>query len=692
MLFRSPSPWVCFLLVAATCHGCASSSPSRSQGSPLPTEMVPLVPFEEQHALLLLMADRRLFEPLAVAEAFRGDEALRVELALVLGRLGDVRGIPPLERLLGADSAQVRRAAAFGLGELGEKGHLQGQPALEGALLDPDREVGRLAVEALWKLGVPLESVVAELIEGKPDELLPRLLPSLFRFDSPGVVRWAEQGLDHAVTTRDDQLRWWSAYALARKPQAEGAPLLRSILDDADPWIRGWAARGLGGVGDRHDLERIEPLLEDEAAGPVIQALRAGKRLVDAGKSSPPDSWRRHLARLLADPRPGVRVTAIETSAAWLLDDELAAQLLGFGREGEPRERELALLALAEGEDERALVLLPSASGDPDPSVRAASVRAAGLLGEVELIARLLLDPSPQVRRTAVDTLLVAEPADPTSLLDRALADPDVTVRALALDWGGDRGLLEMDTLNDAWQNAQRDRLPNAQLEVVRALAVLALAAEPEADVDPSLAVRRRAAIERLQLIARQADWLVRRETIAALQAGGAPAPALGSFDTGLTIENYRDVVRRTRGVRVFDLETRHGVVSLELECSAAPMTCLSFEQLATQGFFDGLALHRVVPDFVIQGGDPRGDGQGGPGYSLRDEIGLIRFGSHVVGMAHSGPETAGSQFFITLSPQPHLDGAYTAFGRVVAGAEWLGRILEGDLIIRVTQRSAPSH
>lgn len=683
-----------FLTLVLT-SGCATST-SGSSGSGgasvLPPKMQALVPYEEEHALLLLMADRRLFEPLAVAEAFDGDDALRSELALVLGRLGDVRGVPPLERLLGADSAEVRRAAAFGLGELAEKGHVQARAPLEGALVDADREVGRLAVEALGKAGVDLESVVARLIDGKPAELLPRLVPSLFRFDSSGVVRWAEQGLDEAVSRGDTALRRWSAYALARNPQADGAPLLRSILDDEDPWIRGLAARGLGRVGDRFDLERLEPLLEDDAAGPVIQALRSGKRLVDAGEISPPDTWRPHLLRLLSDPRPGVRTTAIEVSAGWLLDDDLAARLLELGRDGAPAERKLALLALAEGEDERALVLLPSASIDPEPAVRAASVRAAGLLGEVELIARQLLDESPWVRRTAIDTLLVAEPPDPSDLLNRALADPDASVRALALDWGGDRGLFGVETLTSAWQDAQRDRLNDARIEVVRALAVLVLAAEPEdGGPDPALDARRRAAVEQLQLISRQADWLVRRESITALRAGGVSAPALGALDTGLTIENYRDVVRRTRAPKVFDLETRHGVVTLELACSSAPMTCLSFEQLAVQGFFDGLAWHRVVPDFVVQGGDPRGDGVGGPGYSLRDEIGLLRYDAHVVGMAHSGPETAGSQFFVTLSPQPHLDGAYTAFGRAVAGADILHRLLEGDLIIRLSKRSTPA-
>lgn len=686
-------PWLGFGLLT----GCASTAPSPDGPiAKLPEDMAKLVPHEEQRALLLLMSDRRLFEPLAVAEAFNADDSVRVELALVLGRLGDVRGVPTLDRLLGADSAEVRRAAAFGLGELGEKGRRQGEDALLSALLDPDRDVGRLAVEALWKTGTELETVVGKLVEAPPDELLPRLMPALFRFDSPGVVRWAEQGLERAATSGDDELRRWSAYALGRQPRPEGAPILRSILDDADPWIRGWAARALGTVGDRFDLERLRPLLEDAAPGPVIQALRTGKRLVDAGEAPPPGDWRPILLRLLADPRPGVRLTAIEASAAWLLDDDLAAALLALGRDGSSRERQLVLLALAEGEDPRVAVLLPQTAGDPDPAVRAATVIAAGLSGDVERVAAMLLDASPQVRRTAVDTLLAAEPADPSDLLQRAAADPDPTVRALALDWGGDRGAFSVEELGAAWDAAASDRLNDARLEVVRALAVLALAA-PEGETETAAETNRRnAAVERLQRIAReggarQGERLERREAIAALQAAGRQAPALGTADTGLSVENYRDVVRRTRSARVFHLETERGAVTLELDCPRAPLTCLSFAQLANQGFYDGLPLHRVVPDFVVQGGDPRGDGFGGPGYTLRDEINLLRFDRHVVGMAHSGPDTAGSQFFVTLSAQPHLDGAYTAFGRVTAGADVLHELIQGDRIIRLQERFVTS-
>jgi cyclophilin family peptidyl-prolyl cis-trans isomerase len=92
------------------------------------------------------------------------------------------------------------------------------------------------------------------------------------------------------------------------------------------------------------------------------------------------------------------------------------------------------------------------------------------------------------------------------------------------------------------------------------------------------------------------------------------------------------------------------------------------------------------VPDFVVQGGDPRGDGWGGPGYVLRDEINRLRCRRGAVGMALSGPDTGGSQFFIALSPQPHLDGGYTVFGTLVAGDEVLDRIRQGDRILRASQ------
>jgi cyclophilin family peptidyl-prolyl cis-trans isomerase len=122
-------------------------------------------------------------------------------------------------------------------------------------------------------------------------------------------------------------------------------------------------------------------------------------------------------------------------------------------------------------------------------------------------------------------------------------------------------------------------------------------------------------------------------------------------------------------------------VVRVELDCPQAPLTCLNFLQLAAQGFYDGLRFHRVVPDFVAQAGDPRGDGSGGPGYEIRDEINPLRYERGAVGMALSGPDTGGSQFFILLDRAPHLDGGYTIFGRVVEGMDVADRLIQGDRI-----------
>ena len=134
------------------------------------------------------------------------------------------------------------------------------------------------------------------------------------------------------------------------------------------------------------------------------------------------------------------------------------------------------------------------------------------------------------------------------------------------------------------------------------------------------------------------------------------------------------------------NVETDKGELRIDLACDRAPLTCTNFLSLARQGFYDGLYFHRVVPDFVVQGGDPRGDGSGGPSWEVRDEIGLLRYARGVVGMALSGPDTGGSQFFITLAPQPHLDGGYTAFGQVIAGLDVLDRLEQWDRIVRIRE------
>jgi cyclophilin family peptidyl-prolyl cis-trans isomerase len=193
---------------------------------------------------------------------------------------------------------------------------------------------------------------------------------------------------------------------------------------------------------------------------------------------------------------------------------------------------------------------------------------------------------------------------------------------------------------------------------------------------------------EFLQTSSRPADYLIRRwaedNWSEAADRWGAAYP----ISTGRTLEDYRDLVRRfltasdsaARPHVIIDTEGR-GPIEIELLGPDAPLTVANFLRLVDRRFFDRNRWHRVVPNFVIQDGDPRGDGFGGPGGAIRDEINRIRYDGPVLGMALSGPETGSSQWFINLSTQPHLDGTYTVFGRVVGGTATLPRITQGDLI-----------
>ena len=134
-------------------------------------------------------------------------------------------------------------------------------------------------------------------------------------------------------------------------------------------------------------------------------------------------------------------------------------------------------------------------------------------------------------------------------------------------------------------------------------------------------------------------------------------------------------------------IETNRGDIELELYAEYAPKTVNNFVFLAREGFYDGVIFHRVINDFMIQGGDPMGTGTGGPGYKFEDEFegNPLRHESKVISMANAGPNTNGSQFFITHSPQPHLDGMHTVFGKVVEGQEIVDAIQQGDSMAKVT-------
>jgi peptidyl-prolyl cis-trans isomerase B (cyclophilin B) len=134
-------------------------------------------------------------------------------------------------------------------------------------------------------------------------------------------------------------------------------------------------------------------------------------------------------------------------------------------------------------------------------------------------------------------------------------------------------------------------------------------------------------------------------------------------------------------------IETSRGTIELELSPQYAPKTVNNFVFLAREGYYDGVSFHRVINNFMIQGGDPTGTGRGGPGYKFEDEFrgNPLTHETGVISMANAGPATNGSQFFITHSPQPHLNGKHTVFGKVTKGQDVVDAIRQGDKMTKVT-------
>lgn len=272
--------------------------------------------------------------------------------------------------------------------------------------------------------------------------------------------------------------------------------------------------------------------------------------------------------------------------------------------------------------------------------------------------------------------------ADLPQILRDHLKHEDVIVRAAAVELMGD---LPPEQINrndfvDAFRIALEDeKLNDALLATIEALG------KQKTEHATDFLKDRLYALSKLNPHYGTSKYLARRRIIALLKERGA-----GDFSdklgTPVSIFRQADYVRAVsrKNARAV-LTTGKGTFTIEFFPEAAPLTVENFIKLAKSKYFDGLTIHRVVPNFVVQDGDPRGDGNGGPGWEIRDEINTLAYERGTVGMALSGKDTGGSQWFVAHSPQPHLDGGYTVFGRVgETDMKIVDNLARGDKILSV--------
>ena len=650
-------------------------------------------------AQLLSLEDRREFDLASLRRAAQHPDALvRAQAAVALGRIGDRAGTALLITLLADPDTTVRAQAGFALGTLRDTSAAEELARRVDAFPAVASDADQLEmVTALAKIGGP---VAARALDG----LLQRHPPGGDATDgATGAAllevwrlgRLAPAGrLVEYIRSGTGGWRRSATYSAARLRLARAGSAFLEAAEDPDDLTRAYAARGLiAPVADSAHLSRdafvarLRTMIGDTSAQVRITALRSLATFRDSGLSG--------IARArLVDRDPNAVVQAIGTlgalggAAAIRALDEQLVQGTTFAV------RRAALAALAQAAPAHALQAAQAWRGDADWRLRSAYAEAlgndSGGASRTALVA-MSADSDPRVAETALGALGQATPrGDPaTRALARSrLGHADAFVRAAAiglLDRDGDPALLP--DFVAAYRGAERDEVSDARLAAVQGMVHIA-------EVDAASASR----VERefLAAVPRSPDYLVRRAVADGLGAERA-ARYWGDVDpvqTGRRFEDYLDVARglflpALQGGKLpqVNLETERGTLSLILDAADAPLTVQNFLQLVDRRFFDGARWHRVVPNFVIQDGDPRGDGNGGPGWAIRDEINRQRYDRGAVGMALSGPDTGGSQFFITHSPQPHLDGGYTVFGHLVQGYEVLDQIVQGDRIRRIVRQ-----
>ena len=650
-----------------------------------PPSPPPPVPRMEKLARILAAEDRRDLTTGVKLGLADSDRSVRRRAALAAGRIGDAGAVPALIPLLQDSELEVRQMAAFALGLIGEP--LAVDPLLA-ALKDPEPVVRGRAAEALGQIGdARAAPAIAQMVVGA---LPPKAPLVTVRGDDPASLTdpWLEPRLGVFALARLKDARsaqaalllagkprfdWWAAtWTAMRLENPALRPLLVAAVTSTDALSRAYGARGLGALKDPADLDTLLPLLRDRDETVVVNAVRAVALLGEA-RAVPP------VSALLRSPSSVLRVEALKALSVLPPDRGLRERVIAEVGSPEPWMRAAALQALARMEREDFALVL--ANLDPDPAwfVRAGLAAALAIAGDEASQARLLAmlkDEDVRVLPYVLEALRQARGPDSVDTLRRHLDHPDFAVRMAAAD---QLAALKVTGLSEALAaslaRAKGDVEMDARLSLVTLLAIqkdarAAALLREIASGDSARPVRERAARELRAL----------GETPPAPGPEPVTRPALDYLEA---LAPYEAAAGSVYTPRVF-LQMKQGRVEIHLNVVEAPLMSATFLDLARRGYFDGLTFHRVVPGFVVQGGDPRGDGNGGPGFALRDEIGQRPYGRGVVGMALSGKDTGGSQLFITLAPAPHLDGRYTVFGWVASGMDVVDKIRPGDVIEKV--------
>lgn len=664
------------------------------------------------------------------------DPKVRTRAALAAGRIGNEGAVPVLTEMLLQDrDTDVRQMAAFALGEIESPA---GAYALTEVLKrkgDENPAVRARAVEAVGKIAGAMTSnalasadanaenqpaderldiMRAAIVDtlrfensrrSRPDRLTILLgLTAVLRAKPDDVGKLVAEFLGYA----DARIVADALNTLARLRLKDGNDKARELLvKHSDPIVRANAARVLGATEDKPAFDALlDRALHDADERVVVSAIRALASLKDTRAAAPLLERGYYLLKLLKVSQqfsiePRNELLEIATTLGRVLSNSMNADAIDFLREvgkttkGEAVEVEVAFARTAPGiyltnpsensaDDKNRIVDLTwrqvsrraQALAAIGEVIKGAATGSAGdnALKDAQRELFSILD-RPTTPVLAIPDVLQAwnsyKPANADQYAKKFLQAPDVIVRATAAEiLGASPGEANTRSLSEALPQALRDVDNDAALAILDALAKQ----------------KNKDAYDAIKTALDSKDHLIRRRAVGLLKTNGVGdfSDRIGTVQTRNTQADYARAIARIGKKPTATVVTSKGSFTIEFLPEDATLTVDNFIQLAKRGFFNGQTIPRVVPNFVVQAGDPRGDQNGGPGFTIRCEINEVPYERAAVGMALSGKDTGGSQWFVTHSPQPHLDGGYTVFGRVVRGMEVVDSTARGDRIVRV--------
>ncbi len=619
--------------------------------------------------------------PALMAYLGHPDPRYRARAAFALASVQDPRALPLLLARLDDPSAAARADAAFALGQTA--GAIP-EGALSARLRsETDRAAAEELIDAIGKTGA--KPALLSLIHTVPDSLNPEAALAIARFGLRGIhAPEAVAFLLDLLKGESEEERTAAAYYFGRARDIDAwrihAGELRSFIRRSpvnEPALL-YLLPALARSNEAEDTAWIVRMLLE----PDDWRVRVAAARVMTERTGQ-DAAGQALLRALGDPSIHVAVAAAEALGSGFRFDAARLRELTAWIDDRATTWQIAarLLVVPARQDDATTVLPRLTRFSDNPYALALALPAlshlSGQAAEDTLMYHIRND-IPISASAAVEALAnrwkqVRNTTDRTDVYYAAflsaLQSRDLAVTTAAAPILSDSIFVAMGSAEEL-ESVYRQLQPPVDLEsMVAVLESLGRIGGP--------------GIDSLFVSVLSSDQEVLRATVAKyLGEPDVPthAPPSTPFDRAVDWDYLRKYGERP----ALSFETEKGDILLECLVEQAPLTCETLLRFIGSGRYDGVPFHRVVPGFVMQGGDfERGDGFGGPGYAIRSEFTRQKFGAYIAGMASAGKDTEGSQWFVTHSMQPHLDGRYTAFGRVTAGQQTVDSILEGDRILR---------